>query len=128
MFNFQCVFCCEYDLKNTLTVLGKNYSYSGWYIYGRIQLTDINYNKYENLSPEKNTNGNESKTTTDPSAEEEFKTYDPNDYSIRIRDNGSIIWCFPLQNHMSAIAAVDFAMRETKPSCGLVKEFKIIPK
>ena len=128
MYNFQCAFCCEYDLQNTLTVLGKNYLTSGRYICGRIQLTDINYKKYENLSPEENTNGNESKTTTDPSAEEEFKAYDQNDYSISIIDGGSIEYCYPRQNRLSAIAAVDYAMRETKPSCGLVKEFKIIPK
>ena len=99
-------------------------------IRGRIHLTDIteNYKKYQNLSLEEKTNGDESDTTNDPSAEEEFETYDPNDYSIRIRDDGSIPDCLPDQNHLSAIAAVDYAMRETKPSCGLVKEFKIISK
>ena len=65
---------------------------------------------------------------TDQSAEKEFKKYDPEDYSIKIKDDGRITDCYPRQNHMSAIAAVDYAMRETKPSCGLVKEFKIIPK
>ena len=97
------------------------------YSIGRVHLTDIteNYKKYKQL--EENTNGNESNTITDPSAEEEFKTYDPNDNRIRIRDDGSIR-CDKDQNYLSAIAAVDYAMRETKPSCGLVKEFKIISK
>ena len=102
----------------------------GYYLRGRIHLPDIteNYKKYQTLSLEENTNGDESDTTNDPSAEEEFKTYDPNDYGIRIRDDGSIPHCYPHQNSLSAIAAVDYAMRETKPSCGLVKEFKIISK
>ena len=100
------------------------------YLSGRIHLTNIteNYKKDQNLSLAEKTNGDESKTTTDPSAEKEFKTYDPNDYSIIIKDDGSIPYCYGRQNHMSAIAAVDYAMRETKPSCGLVKEFKTISK
>ena len=99
---------------------------SKFYLRGRIHLTDIteNYKK----SPEEKTNGNESDTTNDSSAEEEFKTYDPKDHSIIIKDDGAIPYCYGWQNHMSAIAAVDYAMRKTKPSCGLVKEFKIIPK
>ena len=102
--------------------------YCGCYLSGRIHLTDItkNYKKYQNLSLEEKTNGDESNTMTDPPAEKEFKTYDPNDYSIRISDDGSIPICLPWQIYISAIAAVDYAMRETKPSCGLVKEFKII--
>ena len=108
----------------------------GVYIYlrGRIHLTDIteNYKKYQNLSFEEKTNGDESNTTNDTSAEEEFKTYDPNDGYIRIIGDGSIRlrWfdTTSYQNYLSAIAAVDYAMRETKPSCGLVKEFKIISK
>ena len=116
-----------------MTVFGKDvYStvFSTIYIKGRIHLTDItkNYKKYQNLSLEENTNGVESDTTNDPSAEEESKPYDPNDYSIRITDDGSIPYCILYQNYLSAIAAVDYAMRETKPSCGLVKEFKIISK
>ena len=112
-----------------MTALCNNLSSSGRYLIGRIHLTDIteNYKKYQNLFLEENTNGDESKLTTDPSAEEEFKMYDPNDWSFRIRD-GSIPSCLPWQNSLSAIAAVDYAMRETKPSCGLVKEFKIISK
>ena len=100
------------------------------YLKGRIHLTDITkkYKKYQSLSLEENTNGDESDTTNDQSAEKESKMYDPNDYSIRIWGDGSIIWCYPNQNYLSAIAAVDYAMRETKPSCGLVKEFKIISK
>ena len=98
------------------------------YLRGRIHLTDIteNYKKYQNLSLEENTNGDEWDTTNDPSAEEEFKTYDPKDNEIIISGDGidTRVW----QNHMSAIAAVDYAMRETIPSCGLVKEFKIISK
>ena len=111
-----------------MTVLGKDlYTI---YLSGRIHLTDIteNYKKYQNLSKGVKTNGDESKLTTDPSSEEKFKTYDPNDGTIRIRDDGWIPVCLPLQNYLSAIAAVDYAMRETKPSCGLVKEFKIISK
>ena len=95
---------------------------------GRIHLTDIteNYKKYQNLSLEEKANRDESNTTTDPSAEKEFKTYDPNDREyVRIRDDGAITVCFQRQNHMSAIVAVDYAMRETKPSCGLVKELKM---
>ena len=128
MYHFQCAFWCEFNLQNTFTALGKDlYTI---YIKGRIHLTDIteNYKKYQNLSLEKNTNGDESDTTNDPSAEEEFKTYDPNDWSFGIRDDGSIPYCYRDQNSLSAIAAVDYAMRETKPSCGLVKEFKIISK
>ena len=101
------------------------------YLTGRIHLKNIteSYRKYQNLSLEEKTNGDESNTMTDQSAEKEFKKYDPNDYSIRIEDDGSIEWCFGTdQNYLSAIAAVDYAMQETKPSCGLVKEFKIIPK
>ena len=100
------------------------------YLKGRIHLTDIteDYKKDQNLSLAEKTNGDESKTTTDPSAEKEFKTYDPNDYQIRISGDGSIPYCLPSQNHLSAIAAVDYAMRETKPSCGLVKEFKFNSK
>ena len=105
------------------------------YLRGRIHLKTIteNYKRYQNLFLEENRNGNKSKATTDPSAEEEFKTYDPNYWGFEIRDDGSIRdngygegLCN--QNDLSAIAAVDYAMRETKPSCGLVKEFKIIPK
>ena len=101
------------------------------YLRGRIHLTDIteNYKKYQNLSFEEKTNGDESNTTNDTSAEKEFKTYNPNDYGIRISDDGSITYCYGRdQTHISAIAAVDYAMRETKPSCGLVKEFQIISK
>ena len=100
------------------------------YLSGRIHLTDItkNYKEYQNLSLEEKTNWDESNTTTDPSAEEEFKTYDPKDWDIKINDDGVITDCRPTQNSLSAIAAVDYAMRETKPSCGLVKEFKIISK
>ena len=129
MYHFQCAFWCEFILQNTLTVLFDVYS-NGVYLSGRIHLTDIteNYKKYQNLFLEENTSGDESDTITDPSAKEEFKTYDPNDYSIIIKDDGSIPLCLPLQNSLSAIAAVDYAMRETKPSCGLAKEFKIIPK
>ena len=111
--------------------MGKDSGYGTVYIRGRIHLTDIteNYKKYQNLSLEKNTNGDESDTTNDQSAEKEFKTYDPNDYQIRISSDGSIPYCYGRdQNLISAIAAVDYAMRETKPSCGLVKEFKIISK
>ena len=98
------------------------------YLRGRIHLTDIteNYKKYQTLFLKENTNGDESDTTNDPSAEKEFKTYDPTYWDVPIRDDGSIPYCRPVQNLMSAIAAVDYAMRETKPSCGLVKEFKII--
>ena len=100
------------------------------YLRGRIHLTDItkNYKEYHNLSLEEKTNGDESDPANDPSAEKEFKAYDPNDYNIRISDDGSITLCLRWQNYLSAIAAVDYAMRETKPSCGLVKEFKIISK
>ena len=101
------------------------------YLSGRIHLSDIteNYKKYQNLSLEENTNGDESDTTNDPSAVKEFKAYDPKAKDIGISDDGSIPFCTHSgQNHMSAIAAVDYAMRETKPSCGLVKEFKIISK
>ena len=100
------------------------------YLRGRIHLTDIteNYKKYQNLSLEENTNGDESDTTNDPSAVKEFKTYDPKDKRIIIKNDGSMPCCLPWQNDLSAIAAVDYAMRETKPSCGLVKEFKIISK
>ena len=103
---------------------------SGNYLRGRIHLTDIteNYKKYQNLSLEENTNGDESDTTNDPSAEKEFKTYDRKNNRIRITGDGSIPLLYPTQNYISAIAAVDYAMRETKPSCGLVKEFKIISK
>ena len=109
------------ELKNFRTI----------YLRGRIHLTDIteNYKKYQNLSLEENTNGDESDTTNDPSAEKELKTYDPDDYQIRIIGDGSIYYCYgQSQNYMSAIAAVDYAMRKTKPSCNLVKEFKIILK
>ena len=104
---------------------------SGCYLNGRVHLTDIteNYKKYQNLSLEENTNGDESDPTNDPSAEKEFKRYDPNDWNIRISGDGSIPYCGGQeQNYLSAIAAVDYAMRETKPSCGLAKEFKIISK
>ena len=100
------------------------------YITGRIHLPDIteNYKKYQTLSLEEKTKGDESDTTNDPSVKEEFKTHDPKDNQIIISGDGSIPLCNSFQNHMSAIAAVDYAMRETKPSCGLVKEFKIISK
>ena len=113
-----------------MTELRKNLWESECYLRGRIHLTDIteNYKKYQNLSLEENTNGDESNTTNDTSAEEEFKTYDPNDWSIRISADSAITRCYSSQIYMSAIAAVDYAMRETKPSCGLVKEFKIISK
>ena len=126
--SFSMCFWSEFNLQNTLTVLEKDFRTI--YLRGRIHLTDIteNYKKYQNLSLKEKTNGDESDTTNDPSAEKEFKTYDPNDYSVRISDDGSIPFCYPFQNSLSAIAAVDYAMRETKPSCGLVKEFKIISK
>ena len=97
------------------------------YLRGRIHLTDIteNYKKDQNLSLVEKTNGNESKTTTDPSTEKEFKTYNPDEWKVEIYDS-MIYWSDPSQNDFSAIAAVDYAMRETKPSCGLVKEFEII--
>ena len=100
------------------------------YLSGRIHLTGItkNYKKYQNVSLEENTNGDESNTITVPTAEEEFKKFDSKDWSIRINGDGSIPRCYTDQNDMSTIAAVDYAMRETKPSCGLAKEFKIIPK
>ena len=99
-----------------------------FYLIGRIHLTDVTekYKKYQSLSFEKKTYGDESDTTTSPS--EEFKTYDPNDWDATISDDGAIRYCCPTQNYFSAVAAVDYAMRETKPSCGLVKEFKIISK
>ena len=130
MYHFQCALRYKFNLQNTLTVLGKNLSPRGVYSQGRVHLTDIteSYRKYQNLSLEENKNGDESDTTNDPSAEKEFKAYDPSRYQIRISGDGSIPYCYPSQNHMSAIAAVDYAMRETKPSCGLVKEFKIISK
>ena len=128
--SFSMCFWYEFNLQNTITVLGKNFLSSGIYLRGRIHLTDIteNYKKYQNLSLDENTNGDESNTTNDPSSVKEFKTYDPNDYQISISGDGSITWCYRYQNYWSAIAAVDYAMRETKPSCGLVKEFKIISK
>ena len=97
------------------------------YLRGRIHFTDIteNYKKDQNLSLEKKTNENESKTTTDPSTEKEFKTYNPDEWKVEIYDS-MIYWSDPSQNDFSAIAAVDYAMRETKPSCGLVKELKVI--
>ena len=108
-----------------MTVLGKNLLPIGVYLEGRIHLSDIteNYKKYQTLSLEENTNGDES-------AKKEFKTYNSNDYSITsiVSRDGSIPLCHPDQNSFSAIAAVDYAMRETKPSCGLVKEFKINSK
>ena len=130
MYHFQCAFGCEFRLQNTLTELGKDvYTI---YLKGRIHLTDItkNYKKYQNLSLEEKTNGDEPNTTTDSSAEKEFKAYDPKDCSIKIKDDGRILMRdeLRLQHYLSAIAAVDYAMRETKPSCGLVKEFKIISK
>ena len=111
-----------------MTVFGKDVLTT--YIKGRIHLSDIteNYKEYQNLSLGEKTNGNESDPTNDPSAEKEFKAYDPSDYQIRISGDGSINWFEPYKNYLSAIAAVDYAMRETKPSCGLVKEFKIISK
>ena len=113
-----------------MTELRKNLWKSGCYLRGPIHLTDItvNYKKYQSLSLEKNTYGEESDTTTDQSSGEELKTYDPNDWNVKITYNGSIPDCLAYQNDLSAIAAVDYAMRETKPSCGLVKEFKIISK
>ena len=117
-----------------MTVLSKS-RWSSPYIIGRIHLTDIteNYKKYQNLFLEENTNGDESDTIIDPSAEKELKTYDKtNCYQIRISGDGSIPFCCyrdeNARRFLSAIAAVDYAMRETKPSCGLVKEFKIISK
>ena len=115
-----------------MTVFGKNIYQSENYLLGRIHLKNIteNYKKNKNLSLGKKTNESESNTISDSSAEKEFKTYKPNDQSIKINDDGSI-YC-PLDfcplNYLTAIAAVDYAMRETKPSCGLVKEFKIISK
>ena len=103
----------------------------GPYLSGRIHLTDItkNYKKYQNLSLEEKTNGDESDPANDPSVEKEFKTYNPNDGIIQVWGDGLIyLYLGRDQNHMSAIAAVDYTMRETKPSCGLVKEFKIISK
>ena len=98
------------------------------YLRGRIHFTDIteNYKKDQNLSLEKKTNENELKITTDPSAEKEFKMYDPDDWQVEISDDSAIYGSDPSQNDFSAIAAVDYAMRETKPSCGLVKELKVI--
>ena len=134
MYHLKYAFWCEFILQNTLTVLGENVTPSERYLTGRIYLKTIteSYRKYQNLSLEEKTNGDESNTMTDQSAEKEFKKYDPKDYKIIIRDDGSISYCYrnccQPQNNMSAIAAVDYAMRETKPSCGLVKEFKIIPK
>ena len=113
-----------------MTVLGENLDPER-YLTGRIHLKTIteSYKKNQNLSLGKKTNGDESNTMTDPSAEKEFKKYDPNDGYIRINDDGSIpCYCNISQNYLSAIAAVDYAMRETNLSCGLVKEFKIIPK
>ena len=104
------------------------------YLRGRIHLTDIteNYKTDKNLSLVEKTNGNESKTTTYPSAYSSplqvFKAYDPDDWEVEINDDGAITFCYPDQNCLSAIAAVDYAMRETKPSYGFVKEFKIISK
>ena len=128
MYHLKCAFWCEFILQNTLTVLGKDLG--AIYLTGRIHLKNIteSYRKYQNLSLGKNANGNESNTITDPSAEKEFKKYDSKDWDVMINDDGSIPYCYPLQNYLSAIAAVDYAMRETKPSCGLVKEFKIISK
>ena len=117
-----------------MTELGKKVSKTRLetYLRGRIHLTDIteSYKKYQNLAFEENTDRNKSNTIVDPSAEEEFDTdyYDSTYYGIIIKGDGSINWCVPWQNYLSAIAAVDYAMRETKPSCGLVKEFKIISK
>ena len=113
-----------------MTVLGRNFDPSGCYLKGRIHLKNIteSYRKYQNLSLEEKTNGDESYTMTDQSADKDFKKYDTNGGDIRINDDGSIPYCYPWQNYLSAIAAVDYAMRETKPSCVLVKEFKIIPK
>ena len=99
--------------------------YCGCCLSGRIHLSDIteNYKKYQNLSLEEKTNGDESDPANDPSAEKEFKAYDPNDWDVKISDESAITCCSPRQNFLSAIAAVDYAMRETKLSCGLVKEF-----
>ena len=127
-YHFRFAFWCEFNLQNTFTAIGKDLFTT--YLRGRIHLTDItgNYKKDKNLLLEENTNGDESDPANDASAEKEFKTYDPSKYNIEIRDDGSIPFCYPRQNHMSAIASVDYAMRETKPSCGFVKEFKIIWK
>ena len=110
-----------------MTELGKNWSTT--YLRGRIHLTDItkNYKEYQNFEE----NWDESNTITDPSVKKEFIPYDPNGFysnDIRIRYDGLINCYSRSSNHLSAIAAVDYAMRETKPSCGLVKEFKIISK
>ena len=122
-----------------MTELGKQFANNRLktYLRGRIHLTDIteNYKKDLNLSLVEKTNGNESKTTTYSSAYsiesiplQVFKAYDPDDWEVKISDDGAISFCYSDQHSLSAIAAVDYAMRETKPSCGLVKEFKIISK
>ena len=107
-----------------MTAFGKDLNLYTIYLSGRIHLTDItkNYKEYQK------TNWDESNTITDPSAEEEFIAYDRNNWDVEISDESAIIRCYPRQYYLSAIAAVDYAMRETKPSCGLVTEFKIISK
>ena len=52
------------------------------------------------------------------------KAFDQRDRrSIIIGAESMITRCGFDQNHISAIAAVDYAMRETKPTCALVLEF-----
>ena len=45
---------------------------------------------------------------------------------IKIESDYLISQFEPTQNCMAAIAAVDYAMKDTKPTCGLVMEFLTI--
>ena len=97
-------------------------------IYGRIHLPNI-----ERDYKQKNVNGQETTAETAISAGERLKgeikgksIYPKHDdyKNIKIYRNGDISECQSTQNDIAAIATVDYAIKERKPTCGLGKGSK----
>ena len=106
-----------------------NYDVTVDYIRGRLHLPEITnaYKKRTDLSTEEETPIKQAlKSTADQAAQEKKMTRkamkeidEINRNPIKINSNHVIQQYQSTRNCMSAIAAVDYAMRDTKPTCGL---------
>ena len=116
--------------QNTFKEL-ENFETSEDWIRGRIHLCDITkkYKSKLDLSfDEAESIDFDEKPTTDHRTDNKSKTkmkktkaFDQRDHrSIIIGAESLITRCGFDQNYISAIAAVDYAMRDTKPTCALV--------
>ena len=110
------------------------------WIRGRIHLSSLTNSYKKQIELEENTIAEALKTTTiqaipvglpsrrrtTKSRIKKDKTDQTTQKPIKIESDYLISQFEPTQNCMAAIAAVDYAIKDTKPTCGLVMEFLTI--